>query len=124
MLNKEQLDMVKDRYSRFETAKSSIVEAEIAVEIVADNVPALIAEVERLQKQVVTDFFKYGELTVAYEEIAEENKQLREALAFYADRDNHELSKEADNANLCEYINAIDQDGGETARKALGDGDE
>ncbi len=39
---------------------------------------AIIRENERLRTQVGTDFFRYGELTTAYEEVAEENKRLRD----------------------------------------------
>lgn len=42
------------------------------------DVPALVAEVERLRERVALDFFRCGETTTAFAESVEENKRLRD----------------------------------------------
>lgn len=130
-MNKEQLDAIKERVASMKQQARTDVTADIsAIEIAFQDVPALIAEVERLQKQVATDFFKYGELTTAYEEVAEENARLREALRFYADAENWERTYQDSDVvaqgQLVEYWepSLIEFDKGKKALQALGDDDE
>src|SRR5690625_1986501 len=51
-----------------------------------------------------------------YIELLNENKRYREALEFYADEENY---KPFDGISLSSYQNKIDEDGGQTARRAL-----
>lgn len=73
------------------------------------DVPALIAEVERLQQ---------FEQKAIY--VIEENKRLREALKFYADEQKYTLAYDSNLVGTVE----ISKDNGKKARQALGDGDE
>lgn len=50
---------------------------------------------------------------------AELLRRYRDALKFYADKSNYELSAEAERADLTEFINILDMDNGDKARKAL-----
>ena len=129
-MNKEQLETIKKGYQWWLEAENQADKNEFAECITTEDVPALIAEVERLQKQVATDFFKYGELTTAYEEVAEENARLREALRFYADAENWERTYQDSDVvaqgQLVEYWepSLIEFDKGKKALQALGDDDE
>lgn len=49
-------------------------------------------------------------------ELKQQNKRYREALEFYADKENY---KPFDGIFLSSYQNKVDEDGGEIARKAL-----
>lgn len=115
MLTKEQLGVIKRRVNQFEREKSSVVEAEIAIAIAECDVPALIAEVERLQR---------FEQKAIY--AIEENRKLREALEFYADEENYkgfETSITIGDTPHYFETNNIEIDNGSIAEKALG-GDE
>ena len=49
-------------------------------------------------------------------ELQKENKRYKQALEFYADEENY---KPFDGISLSSYQNKIDEDGGQTASKAL-----
>ena len=51
-----------------------------------------------------------------HQKLNEQNKRYREALEFYADKENY---KPFDGIFLSSYQNKVDEDGGEIARKAL-----
>ncbi|MFL1998526.1 hypothetical protein VYF65_004326 [Lysinibacillus irui] len=97
-----------------------------------EDVPALVAEVERLSEELTQSNIERMSLVVdkAYEKsqkneyiktinlVNEENRRLREALKFYANNSNYliEWSDKCD-----EYMSSVaDNDGGEIARQALG----
>ena len=109
-MNKEQLDEIKSRvsiigkYKEFDKAVSAM--------ILTKDVPATITEVERLQQ-----FEQKAIYTI------EENKRLREALAFYADNITyvHEYFLDGE---VIKATTPIAADSGNIARKALGDGDD
>jgi hypothetical protein len=76
------------------------------------------------QEQVMRSEIKDYEQTLIRERA--EKKKLREtvdrykkALEFYADPAVYKLSAEADKADLTEFINMLDMDNGDIARKAL-----
>ena len=87
------------------------------------DVPELVAEVERLQSEL-SKAVEYADYRIKYsqqltEELSEaysENEQLRKALEFYADLGNHDDFKP-----YCENClnSAIDYDKGQIAREAL-----
>lgn len=52
-------------------------------------------------------------------EQAEKVERYEIALKFYANKESHELWDEAEKADLTEFINDIDFDGGDRAKKAL-----
>lgn len=103
-MNKEQLDEIKSRvsiigkYKEFDKAVSAM--------ILTKDVPATIAEVERLQQ-----FEQKAIYTI------EENKRLREALEFYADEENYEWHEIND---LETMPGDVLNDNGKKARQALG----
>ena len=117
-MNKEQLETIKKGYQGWLEAENQADKNEFAECITTEDVPALIAEVERLRERVALDFFRCGETTTALAESVEENKRLREALEFYADESNH---TEPRGKNI---FGDIFYDKGKTARQALGDDDE
>ena len=69
---------------------------------------------------------KYGDWLIEQAELVQElkqqNKRYREALEFYADRENYE--PEHYDPDTHDYTSMIDHDKGATARKALGDDEE
>lgn len=77
------------------------------------DVPKLIAEVERLRDEyeATEDLFHRTDEALGYEQ--EENKQLREALQFYAAQGTYEPV-------YFEDLNPIVEDRGDIARQALG----
>lgn len=111
-------------------------EMDIYDKTLLEDVPALIAEVERLRnieqsthhyieeiqqfaKERKKSYESYGELHEKYSELYREkhkveyeNKRLREALEFYADAENH-IPKPRETLTL------IDEDYGIKARQAL-----
>lgn len=50
--------------------------------------------------------------------LMEQNKRYREALEFYADRDNYKL--EHFDPNLDDYMSTVDYDEGQKARQTIG----
>lgn len=78
-----------------------------------EDVPALLVEVERLQKSITWYDHEHSRLHNIGAETALENEQLREALEFYANENSHfrvDLYAES----------TVMQDKGEIARQALG----
>ena len=77
----------------------------------------------------IVKVYRYGELWLdgvtkfelcliqRIEELEQQNKRYREALEFYADRENYE--PEHYDPDTHDYISMIDHDKGATARKAL-----
>ena len=61
-----------------------------------------------------------GHLESAVQDLKSRNKRYREALEFYATRDNYKL--EHFDPNLNDYMSTVDYDEGEIARQALEDG--
>lgn len=74
---------------------------------------------ERFKKLHQNYVTRYTNVVSENNELNEENTRLREALKFYADEDNYNLTAEADKIALCEYIHIVDLDNGDKARQAL-----
>ncbi|MFJ6264387.1 hypothetical protein ACIQGW_05105 [Lysinibacillus xylanilyticus] len=99
-----------------------------------EDVPALLAEVERLHEELAQSNVKQMGLVLEIADqklqkreyiktlhlVNEENKRLREALEFYADPVTYEPISAYINGEKTECY-PIDGDEGENARKALGD---
>lgn len=56
-----------------------------------------------------------------FEEQQTKIDRCEKALKFYENKENHELWNEAEKANLTEFVNTIDCDGGDIAKSALKD---
>lgn len=123
-MNKEHLETIKKGYQWWLEAENQADKNEFAECITTEDVPALIAEVERLQKEIsatqkhletterhLKDFrnFEFEERT--------EKERLREALEFYADEENYEWHEIND---LETVPGDVLNDNGKTARQALG----
>ncbi|AVK98868.1 hypothetical protein LSP03_19690 [Lysinibacillus sphaericus] len=136
-MNQEQLNAIKKEYSNmdweyFRENAGDLLTDEIDIynTVVIEGVPALIAEVERLNKELnkskveqmdlLTDKAfersekrKYIKLTHL---VNEENKRLRKALEYYADTKHYEPYC----IPVGDYASDVTEDNGEIARQALG----
>ena len=65
------------------------------------------------------DFHWLMEQDEQVQELEQQNKRYREALKFYADRENYKPNPNHYDLDIDEYISTIDSDNGATARKAL-----
>lgn len=123
MMNKEQLETIKKGYQWWLEAENQADKNEFAECITTEDVPALIAEVERLSEdyEATDNLFHRTIEQLGYE--YEENARLREALAFYADNITyvHEYFLDGE---VIKATTPIAADSGNIARKALGDGDD
>ena len=121
MMNKEQLEAIKERVASMKQQARTDVTADIsAIEIAFQDVPALIAEVERL-RGVISEALEASEkLGCSIERELAEKEQLREALKFYADGQKYTLAYDSNLVGTVEIF----KDNGKKARQALGDSDE
>jgi len=82
----------------------------------------LIEQAERVQ-ELESELNKQIEIGYKFEvevyDLAKENKRYREALEFYADRENYKPDPYHYDPYIGEYISMIDYDNGATARQAL-----
>ena len=76
----------------------------------------LIKQAERVQE--LEDIIYQDARQDVIEGLYEENKRYREALKFYADRDNYKL--EHFDPNLDDYMSTVDYDEGQKARQTIG----
>lgn len=122
-MNRELLKEIKDKVKKdYEATKSVVHLAEgmkledMNFEITYKNINLLIKQIELLYSHAPNGRNYTNE---QYVELLDENNRYRKALEFYADYDNYQLSAEAEKADLTEFINVIDMDNGDKARKAL-----
>ena len=83
------------------------------------DVEWLIEQAERvheLEDELIVQKEYFEELQNNHIRVCNQNKRYREALEFYADKENY---KPFDGIFLSSYQNKVDEDGGEIARKAL-----
>lgn len=119
-MNKEQLETIKKGYQWWLEAENQADKNEFAECITTEDVPALIAEVERL-RGVISEALEASEkLGCSIERELAEKEQLREALKFYANKNNYTVAYD----NGLVGTVAICKDNGNKARQALGDVDE
>jgi len=82
----------------------------------------LMEQAERVQ-ELESELNKQIEIGYKFEvevyDLAKENKRYREALEFYADRENYKPDPYHYDPYIGEYISMIDYDNGATARQAL-----
>lgn len=100
-MNKDQLEAIKHLLS---TMNLKVAEIDKLERLAFQDTPALIDEIERLQ---------HFELKAIY--TIEENKRLREALKFYANKNNYTVAYD----NGLVGTVAICKDNGNKARQAL-----
>ena len=81
-----------------------------------DDLDWLIKQAERVQE--LEDIIYQDARQDVIEGLYEENKRYREALKFYADRDNYKL--EHFDPNLDDYMSTVDYDEGQKARQTIG----
>lgn len=81
-----------------------------------DRDKAIVWHCERLIKLINGGAF--DDLDSNYIDLKEQNKRYREALKFYADRDNYKL--EHFDPNLDDYMSTVDYDEGQKARQTIG----
>jgi hypothetical protein len=78
-------------------------------------------KVEQLEKEI-ENLKQYKKVLMENSVVRSETiEKYEKALRFYANKENYELWDEAEKANLTEFVNNLDMDKGETARKALGE---
>ena len=73
--------------------------------------------VQESEEQKLALIEEMGQVDEHFLDLEQQNKKLREALEFYATRDNYKL--EHFDPNLNDYMSTVDYDEGEIARKAL-----
>ena len=107
MSDKERLEEIKTWLNR-------------GFDLTEEDIEWLIEQAERVQ-ELESELNKQIEIGYKFEgevyDLAKENKRYREALEFYADRENYE--PEHYDPDTHDYISMIDRDKGTTARKAL-----
>lgn len=85
-----------------------------------EDINLIIEQAERVEEleEAIADYaYEIGKRKRALNKKNEQNKRYREALEFYADRDNY---IPFDGIFLSSYQNKVDEDGGKKARQALG----
>lgn len=85
----------------------------------AEEKKRLEARVKELENLLFGSKAMADEGVRVIEGLRKQNKRYKQALEFYADRDNYKL--EHFDPNLDDYMSTVDYDEGKTARKALED---
>lgn len=106
MTDKERLDAIKGRAIFNQLAKRTGEITHSLFTLDADDYDWLIEQAERVQ-----------DLKIMLKVLGERNQCYREALEFYANRNNYKL--EHFDPNLNDYMSTVDYDEGQKARKAL-----
>lgn len=98
------------KYSGYLELKQEVLDDQVTTNFLRDflEIPSIVA------RCLIKDWKEQQEKII---DLELENAKLKEALKFYANKENYEEWNE--DLGLTEYIHAIDFDGGDTARKAL-----
>lgn len=87
------------------------------VELSKGQINKLQERVRWLEEQLQGMHVMYAVRLAKSDELEKQNKRYREALKFYANRNNYKL--EHFDPNLDDYMSTVDYDEGQKARKAL-----
>lgn len=120
MTNKERLDAIKGRAMFNQLAKRTGEITHSLVTLDEEDYDWLIEQAERVQEleETVEDYKTVNkELHQRGRKVRKQNKRYREALEFYADRDNYKL--EHFDPNINDYMSTVDYDEGQKARQTI-----
>lgn len=110
---KYQLERIKDMYSGI--SDPDRLDGIPVVTVAQSDIEWLIQQAERAQ-EYDRELISLEDNKHYVSEMLAKNKRYREALEFYADKENY---KPFDGIFLSSYQNKVDEDGGDKARKEL-----